>query len=282
MNHYVYLITNNINGKKYIGKRACRCSIEEDSYMGSGTLLRKAQKKYGIENFSKEILVICKTEEQAFEEEKKAIELVNAWSNPQYYNLVGGGRGCGSGESSLLSKECIIIFEDKIYKTPTRADMINLFDRKFNIKISHWFDRNSNNFMGPLYRVSLISLGGEVLFNEEIKKKRTIKYLCTSAIKEKDNNLVTIVYDDTSLSTNNIIPINSTLEKEIIKFFIELKEDRNITEFYDFDKFNTFIYKGIDLLEEFQNNFTYIRDKNKDRLHLVIIDNKIIYQSNNN
>ena len=42
MNHYVYEITNLINGKKYIWKRSCKCSIEEDKYMGSGKLLKKS------------------------------------------------------------------------------------------------------------------------------------------------------------------------------------------------------------------------------------------------
>lgn len=31
--HYVYEITNMINGKKYIGKIICNCLIEEDKYM---------------------------------------------------------------------------------------------------------------------------------------------------------------------------------------------------------------------------------------------------------
>lgn len=93
MNHYIYLITNNINNKKYIGKRSCHCPIELDGYMGSGTLLHRAFEKYGIENFSKHILLVCDSEEQAFEEEKKAIELVNATKNPMYYNIAEGGQG---------------------------------------------------------------------------------------------------------------------------------------------------------------------------------------------
>ena len=93
MNHYVYIITNLINRKKYIGKRSCSCPIDQDTYMGSGVALKNAQKKYGIENFTKHILMVCETEEQAFQEEQKAIELVQADTNPQYYNIARGGFG---------------------------------------------------------------------------------------------------------------------------------------------------------------------------------------------
>ena len=93
MNHYIYLIVNNINNKKYIGKRSCNCPIEKDSYMGSGVLLKKAQKKYGMDKFSKYILLVCNGEEQAFEEEKRAIELADAVNSEQYYNISCGGKG---------------------------------------------------------------------------------------------------------------------------------------------------------------------------------------------
>ena len=50
MNHYVYEITNLVNGKKYIGKRSCSCSIEQDKYMGSGKILKQADIKRYISN----------------------------------------------------------------------------------------------------------------------------------------------------------------------------------------------------------------------------------------
>lgn len=105
MNHYVYEITNLVNGKKYIGKRSCKCSIEEDKYMGSGKLIKKAIKKYGIENFEKKILLVCCSEKESFEEERKAIALVKAYENSMYYNIAFGGKGFTSEESKALWNE---------------------------------------------------------------------------------------------------------------------------------------------------------------------------------
>lgn len=93
MNHYVYEITNLVNGKKYIGKRSCKCAIEEDKYIGSGILISKSIKKYGKENFRKDILEICNSEEMAFEREKCWIKHYNAVESREFYNIKDGGEG---------------------------------------------------------------------------------------------------------------------------------------------------------------------------------------------
>jgi group I intron endonuclease len=56
----IYKTTNLINGKFYIGKDTKNNPV----YLGSGTLLALAIKKYGRENFQKEIIEVCDTIEQ--------------------------------------------------------------------------------------------------------------------------------------------------------------------------------------------------------------------------
>ena len=92
MNHYLYLITNNINGKKYIGKRSTKKEIEQDSYMGSGTALKCALKKHGRENFTKEILGVCDSAEEAFEVERILV-CQDVVDSDEFYNMILGGKG---------------------------------------------------------------------------------------------------------------------------------------------------------------------------------------------
>jgi group I intron endonuclease len=56
-NYYIYIITNKILNKKYIGSRICHNKTpEEDPYMGSSEYLNMDYNIYGIENFSKTII----------------------------------------------------------------------------------------------------------------------------------------------------------------------------------------------------------------------------------
>lgn len=93
MNYYVYEITNNINGKKYIGKRSCHCKIEDDKYMGSGKYLWNSINHHGIENFSKEIIYVGNCEEEVYDWEEYLIEKYDLISDNNFYNLKSGGKG---------------------------------------------------------------------------------------------------------------------------------------------------------------------------------------------
>ena len=86
--HYFYKITNNINNHFYYGVH--NTNNLNDNYMGSGTRLHRAYKKYGIKNFTKEILKYFDTAKEAFEYEKKIVN-EDLKRNPNCYNIQGGG-----------------------------------------------------------------------------------------------------------------------------------------------------------------------------------------------
>lgn len=86
MYYTIYKITNKLDGKFYIGKH--KTKNLDDDYMGSGTLIRRAIKKHGIENFLKEILLVFDNEEEMNEAEKQMVVLCE-----DSYNLCPGGKG---------------------------------------------------------------------------------------------------------------------------------------------------------------------------------------------
>lgn len=86
--HFIYLTTNQVNGKKYIGYHY---GYENDSYLGSGRNILKAIAKYGRENFTREILEFCKNKSIAFEKEKYWIKRYNAVEDDNFYNISEGG-----------------------------------------------------------------------------------------------------------------------------------------------------------------------------------------------
>lgn len=62
MYYTIYKITNQIDGKLYIGSH--KTKDLNDGYMGSGKYLLRAQEKYGIKNFRKEVLFVFETAEE--------------------------------------------------------------------------------------------------------------------------------------------------------------------------------------------------------------------------
>ena len=90
MYYTVYKITNQTNGKIYIG--AHKTKDLNDSYMGSGKYIKSAIEKHTIENFKKEILFVFDNSKEMY---AKEAEIVNAnfLTEENTYNLKLGGFG---------------------------------------------------------------------------------------------------------------------------------------------------------------------------------------------
>jgi len=86
--HYVYITTNKINGKKYIGQHST--NNINDGYLGSGKKLLHDFKKYGKENFSKKILKEVNSADNLDFLETNYIKEYNTLY-PNGYNLTTGG-----------------------------------------------------------------------------------------------------------------------------------------------------------------------------------------------
>lgn len=87
--NYIYLITNKIDGRIYIGQH--QTDDLYDGYMGSGLHIKRAIKKYGKENFTKEYLGFCDTQEKLDFLEKFYIKKYKACDLTIGYNIAPGG-----------------------------------------------------------------------------------------------------------------------------------------------------------------------------------------------
>lgn len=82
----VYKVTNEINGKVYVG--AHKTEDLNDGYMGSGKAIKRAIRKYGKESFEKKILAVFDNPQAMFALERLLVEI-----NDTSYNMNHGGLG---------------------------------------------------------------------------------------------------------------------------------------------------------------------------------------------
>lgn len=92
---YVYLTTNTVNGKRYIGRHKAS-EFEGTKYLGSGKILELAIRKYGEDKFTVEMICECHSDEELNKMEEYYIQKYNAQQDPDFYNIRRGGcRGPG-------------------------------------------------------------------------------------------------------------------------------------------------------------------------------------------
>lgn len=196
--HYFYKITNLINNHFYYGIRTCHCFPGRDPYIGSGVRLHRAYRKYGIENFKKEIIRVCKTREDVLDLEAWVVD-DNLVNNQNCYNLVKG-----EGEGSFY-KGVTVIDELKGHKI---------------ISVEEY--RNNKNYIShisgktPVYDTILnkiVWISSDEYYTNKNRYKKTEKQLefirrkGHITVKDKLGNYSLVFTDDPRYLSGELVPI---------------------------------------------------------------------------
>ena len=91
---FIYITTNIVNGKRYLGQKTFDRKWKD--YIGSGIAFNAAVKKYGKENFIRNIVFICYSVEELNQIEFELSVFLNVVESDNWYNMVYGG-GTTSG-----------------------------------------------------------------------------------------------------------------------------------------------------------------------------------------
>lgn len=132
MHNLVYKTINLINGREYVGSHITENL--NDGYLGTGKLILRAIKKYGKENFKREILKDCESEKEARNEEENFIKLEKTLI-PNGYNINPTGQSGFTGRKHSKKTKALI----------SKINRIKLKDPKIRKKISE----NSKKQIGP-------------------------------------------------------------------------------------------------------------------------------------
>ncbi len=135
----VYMTTNIINGKRYIG----RDMHDNPNYLGSGSILKKAIKKYGRDNFKKEVLQNCLSIDELIEAEQYWISFYNASVDSTFYNILTSSTGGDSLSNhpeleSIKQKIRIARSKQKIHHSKETRKKIGDSQRG---QLGYWYKR---------------------------------------------------------------------------------------------------------------------------------------------
>lgn len=132
--YIVYKTINNVNGKFYVGSHQTKKI--EDGYLGSGTHLKKAIRKYGRGNFKRDIIAFCKNAEVMRCVETHLVRYsIEKYGQKKCYNRSYSGTGAMLGENNSFygkehSEESRKIMSDKVKERFKNGEDNPFFGRK--------------------------------------------------------------------------------------------------------------------------------------------------------
>lgn len=186
---FIYITTNHINGKRYIGQKKYDKEGRWKNYLGSGIVLSRAIDKYGVENFSKEIIEECNSKKELNEREKYWIAYYNAVDSDDFYNIAAGGDGGNtiSGYSkeqleeykqrkSILHKQTSLKGENAPQSKLTEKEVKEIIERllknDFNLDIANDYNISPGTVDDIRHHRTWVSLTKDIEFDDISTRKR--------------------------------------------------------------------------------------------------------------
>ena len=187
----VYITTNLVNGKTYVGKHKFCDDSMNDNYVGSGKMLRLAVKKYGKDNFTKEILAVSFQEDIAYLLEQEFVQLYKEMGKAEY-NIAVGGKGGQSGfKHSKEEKEKIALASSEHWKRKGYKENFSKkmkgrkrskdFCEKMSKRVKgisthkHWFTNGVKNVSAEICPKGFYP--GRIISQESVEKMKITKRL---------------------------------------------------------------------------------------------------------
>jgi hypothetical protein len=167
MYYTIYKITNIMNNKIYIGRH--KTMDLDDGYMGSGTRICAAIKKYGVDNFLKEIILQCDNYNDMILRESEMVnsEFVKCDSN---YNVIPGGDGFNT--TGMVSAILVETGENVFIRSEDYQKNKNKYTTASSGFVTVWCDINekyhritTSEFDGDIHRA--IAKGRTSVWNSE-------------------------------------------------------------------------------------------------------------------
>ena len=209
--NYFYKIENIINSKFYYGVH--KTNNLDDGYMGSGVRIRRAIKKYKIENFKKEFLLFFDTFDEALDYETEFVneELL---MDPSCYNLHIGGRSWNdfnkSGDNLKTLRQGPSL-RNKITGEIVNPFSIEEFNKLFNSGLYNGLtknkvlvkDINGKNFM--IDKNDSRYINGELIVVSFFKNK--------VLVKDKNNKKFWVDKEDSRYINGEVVSIHKGVKK---------------------------------------------------------------------
>lgn len=198
---YIYKTTNKLNNKVYIGKK--QSSIFIESYYGSGTIIKKAINKYGLNNFIVELICIAYSLDELNKMEKENIKYYKNKYKRDCYNIASGGQG---GNLLLYAPESkrreaiekmVSTRKDNLIGIGKNNPMYQSGTKGFHPLLGKNHSQETKNKISK-------SLKGNIPWNKNLKVVKTQKELQQEKVDSFIKNKQIIPIKVTNLINNNI------------------------------------------------------------------------------